>query len=757
MTDESFDTKAQAEGKPPEGKRIHRRWMTELEMAGTGEKDWRKEAQDLLDIYRGRETKKNSYNILWANTEITRPALYNSAPHADVRRRFRDADPLGKAMSEVMKRALEYTIDVYDYHSVYKLAVLDMLLPGRGVMRLRYKPQMEGDAISWECVMPELVQWEDYRHGPGKTRKEVMWDAFRHRLTREELVAQFGEDVGNVIPLDAVDDKDEELRKLSDEDEIKHAFRTAEVWEIWDRDKKQCLFIAPAYKDKPAKVIDDPLGIDEFAPLPDPLMAIEDAASLIPIPQYRLYKEQAEELNRISGRINKIIQAVKFRGIYDATISEMNQLMEAGDNDFIPSTSTAKLIANGGIEKGIWTWPVNTIAQVLQYLYDARERTKSVIYELTGISDVVRGSTKASETLGAQQLKSQYAGVRLQKMQSAVQHFIRQSLNIAGGIIAEKFQPQTLMAMTGLQYPTEEQVKQQFAQAMMQWQMAAQMAQQQGQPPPPQPQPPQGVITWEAIISALRDNPTRSYKIDIETDSTIQATIESDMEGLGQVGQAINMTAGALMPLVEGGFMPPESLKEVIGAISRRARLGNAVEDALDKIGPPQQQGNPEEMQKAQQEVQQAQQEIQQKAQELQKREMELQLKETQFNLEKEAAQKQLQMVEASITEKVTNAQKTSEQTEALRAQEQSLALKDGLLQLQKAAAAIEGKLAAAESQAEAAGDQAKAAETQQAQVALSQTMQQVAQAFLTPKKITLEKDGMGRTVGAVSQPVAQQ
>ena len=46
-------------------------------------------------------------------------------------------------------------------------------------------------------------------------------------------------------------------------------------------------------------------------------------------------------------------------------------------------------------------------------LYQQREQIKAVIYELTGLSDIARGASKASETLGAQQLKSQWGSIRL--------------------------------------------------------------------------------------------------------------------------------------------------------------------------------------------------------------------------------------------------------------------------------------------------------------------------------------------------------
>ena len=67
------------------------KWADEIEAAGKREKEWRTEAQKVVDLYRGTDAKRNSFNILWANTEVLRPSLYSNPPKPDVRRRFRDA------------------------------------------------------------------------------------------------------------------------------------------------------------------------------------------------------------------------------------------------------------------------------------------------------------------------------------------------------------------------------------------------------------------------------------------------------------------------------------------------------------------------------------------------------------------------------------------------------------------------------------------------------------------------------------------
>jgi hypothetical protein len=570
---------------------VVRRWLLELKLADKREADWRKKAQKAWDRYRQKDAKKHSFNILWSNTETLRPAIYNSLPSPDVRRRYKDADPIGKACSEVLARSLEYGLDTTDFDAQIKETVLDLLLPGRGVARVRYVPSLrqvgvsaethtegaeqheaggealEGDSeeLEWEQTPIEHVQWDDFRMGAGKEWCEVPWIAFRHRMTREELIAKFPE-CGEVIPLDSTDDSDV---KAEQDSTVQDMFKTAEVWEIWNKDTREVIFIASGYKEAPCLTLSDPLNLQGFWPTPRPLYAIEDSASTVPVPLYELYREQADELDRLTYRINKLVDGLKLRGVYDATISEMSEVMKGQDNDLIAAKDVTRLLeTKGGLASAIWFMPIEQAASVLTVLYQQREAAKQVIYEITGISDILRGATNASETATAQQIKANWGSSRLKRLQAEVSRYIRDLLRIQAEIIGERFQPETLATMTGLQFMTAEQKQQAMMQA-------------QGQPTPQLPP------SWDEIIAVLRDDKQRTFKVDVETDSTVAASVESDMQGLKDVLGAIAQTMQAFGPAVQQGALPVEAVKEILLTITRRAKMGNAVEDALDKIQQP--------------------------------------------------------------------------------------------------------------------------------------------------------------------------
>lgn len=617
MSDEIVE---QQDAKPAEEKPADfvRRWLTEWSLADGNEKTWRDQAKRCYEIYEGGQPTKDgaarsdrSFNILWSNTETLLPAVYNSAPQPDVRRRFRDADPIGKAVSQVLERSLSYAIDTEDFYDTLEDAVLDCIVAGRGLVRIKYEPKfapiMDANGqpmmqppppdappdaqpepmeqkVSEKCVI-EHVQWDDFRRGPGKRWRQVPWIGFRHGFLYEQLVEMFGEEQAKLIPLnypDGVNNKPETEKR---------AFGSAEVIEIWDKEKMEVIFIATGWKDAPLLREADPMEIDGFWPIPKPLMAIKNGRSLVPKPLYFMYEVKARELERVSQRINGVVRVCKLRGVYDHTMQEVAKLLDADDTDMIAVQNTAKYYRMGGLSKAIWMMPVGEIAAILAALYQAQNECKQTIYELTGISDVVRGSTQASETATAQRLKAQFGGLRLKTLQREVKRFGRDVMRLIADVMCSKYDQQTFAEITGLQYPTAQE-KQAAQMQLQQTQAAPQVDPATGQPMPPPPPNPAAVKaaespSWEEIMQVMKSDRQRCYKVDIETDSTISETLEMDMSGLQEALTAIMGFIQGAMPGLQSGMISIDLIKSVALSIARRARMGSAVEDAIEQIQAP--------------------------------------------------------------------------------------------------------------------------------------------------------------------------
>lgn len=77
------------------------------------------------------------------------------------------------------------------------------------------------------------------------------------------------------------------------------SFKQAELWEIWHKPKRQRLWIAIGH-DKVVRTDDDPLGLSGFFRVPCPLYVVKsNSSSMVPIPEFTLYEDQADELDRL--------------------------------------------------------------------------------------------------------------------------------------------------------------------------------------------------------------------------------------------------------------------------------------------------------------------------------------------------------------------------------------------------------------------------------------------------------------------------
>lgn len=567
-------------------------WLDAIALASNEEEDWRKSAQNAVELYRQSMSTtdqnldgKRKFNILHSNVETIVPALYNSTPVPDVRRRFNDPDPVAKTVADIQERCLSYAIDTYDFDHLMTMVIKDMELPGRGQARIRYKPYLDGeDNIAYQEVVCEHVPWKHYRHGSANVWGDVPWEAFEHFLTRDELI-KLSPELGGKITLDVTVKKNNEGDK-----NVAEIFKRARVWEIWDKDHRKVLFIAESFKDQPIREEDDPLQLEGFFCTPRPLYGIQTADSLVPVVPYEIYRAQAEELERVSQRIIILTEAVKAKAIYDSRMSEMDRLEKAEDADHIAIENPAVFADGSKIGDHIMWYPIEIIVAALEKLYVAREQIKATIYEITGVSDILRGQSAASETATAQQIKQNWGSLRIQSKQQEIQRFARDLFRLKAELFASKFEPQVLQMMTGIQVTPD-------------------------------------------VLQLLRTDKLRGFRVDIESDSTIRADMTRNQQNMSLFLQGTAQFAQAMGPIVMTFKQMTPAVMEVYSAFARNFKLGRQAEAALDNVTnmaaqqaqqPPQPpQPTPEqqmEMQKMQMENQQSQADLQFRAAESQQK-----------------------------------------------------------------------------------------------------------------------------------------
>jgi hypothetical protein len=655
-------------------------WIKELDAAEKREKNWRAEAEKILELYEGEKETDNAYNILYTNTEVLLPALYNATPVPLVGRRYKDKDDLGLAVSRTLQRSLEYCVDTPDpdytpFDDLISTAVLGALVPGRGLTWLKYDAEYEpivipkrtdeieaegaestqgdpssensvpapaqtpaAEKVTYEACCGNDVPWDKALFGAARKWANMPWVARWHSMNYTDCARAFGDDLTEDLIFSMPDKGKGCLAETGDDDDRNNikTFGTVDVWEIWHKSTKKVIFVCREYKDSPLKEVDDPLGIAGFYPCPEPLSFFARVNSLVPVPLYMKYKNQAVELNRITVRINALIKQLKARGFYDAGIKGMDTLMSSDDGTLLPARMVSTMREGATPANSVWMMPIQEIQTTIQGLYVQREQVKNVIYEITGISDILRGSAAASESATLSKLKSQWGTMRLRRMQNRVQKYVREVLRIQAEIISNRFSPETLQKMTHLDYPTgqEKTAAQQRLQQLQQQQQ--QMQAQQAQQPPPQPGQPappdptqnpavqqameeakqlSAVVakpSWDEIKQLLSDALLYKYRLDIETDSTIDAESSMDKEAINDLLMAIAQIFQNTGPLVQEGVMPMGAVKGLLLTVVRRFRLGSELEEYLEMI-PDQMPPKPPDpkIQAAQMEAQQSQEEHQ--------------------------------------------------------------------------------------------------------------------------------------------------
>ena len=575
-------------------------------------KKWEARAEKIVKRYRDDNRSQHTnetakFNILWSNVQTLIPAVYAKLPKAVAERRFGDNDPVGRVASELIERALDYEIEHYpDFRATMRYAVEDRFLGGRGSAWVRYEPHvrtldvpedglqvtediddepaetLEGaenpenqdytaggeaepqEEIEYECAPTDYVHWKDFGHSVARTWEEVTCVWRWVYMTREALTERFGEKMSKKIPLDS---GPETLKSYGQSNKER---TRAKVCELWDKETGKVYWFTKNYNEL-IDERDDPLELEGFFPCSKPLYSTTTSDTLIPVPDFVLYQDQANELDILSDRIDGLVKALRIRGVYDASQPALQRLLTEGDNNtLIPVDKWMQFSEKGGLKGAIDILPIDELANALLNCYRARTEIKAQIYEITGISDIIRGASAASETATAQQIKGQYAGLRLRSMQEEVALFASELIRLKAQVMCNKFQPQTIMLYAA----------------------AGQMSQ------PDQQMIPQA-------MQLMQDKPLRNFRIEVDADSLVQ--IDEQQNKKDRV-EFLTAFGGFMREALPVGQQSPELvpmlvelIKFGIGGFKQAKPIEGVLDVALEQMkqkqaGPQEQKPDPEMM-----------------------------------------------------------------------------------------------------------------------------------------------------------------
>jgi hypothetical protein len=536
--------------------------------------------------------REREMQIAWANSEVLKPTIYSRTPVPAVVTRHKDKRPLIKHTAEIIERSLKTSFDIEDLHSTLVLCRDQLVDCSRGVVWV----EMDTDQLGRKATNYQLVDRADFLHSPSRNWKEVWWVARRRYYDEIDFVEIFGEEYLDKVQF--------EEREVGPEDEEMGDPET-EVWEVWSRVDGKRAFISQEC-DEFLKVEDPPFDVRNFYPCPRPAYGTCEMGSLRPVPHFLYIKDQVEEVDELTARISALSEALRLRGFYAAgneDISEtLERILDDQDNRATLVPVPATLLMSGQTLDSTVMWlPVDKVAMVITTCVELRKQLIADIYEITGISDIMRGATEANETARAQTLKSEFGSVRVKNLQGEMIRIARDIAAIVGEVMAEHFEPDLLMSMS--QYNevlTAEQRKKQIITLQQQIEKAKlsqkpspdpQQQQQQAQQAQQIVQKVQGQINdlmrkpvLEDVVKVLRSERLRPFVIDIETDSTILPNENDNKRRTNEFLEALGATLAQLGPLIQARPEMTEFAGQVLKFAIQPYRAGRELEATIDDM-----------------------------------------------------------------------------------------------------------------------------------------------------------------------------
>jgi len=573
-------------------------WLNMLQESEDAFDPWNKHCDNIDKQYANLErlatlSRQKEFQMFWANCEVLKPSIYAKPPIPVVVPKFKDQRPVYQAASEVMERCTNVAFDLTRINDLMLLVRDDLSMTSRGVAWCRYESGRGDSSYDHEKVCIDFKSRRDFLHSISRNWREVTWVAGASYLTRSEARERFKEYSGEAYQeADYRVDKDSKTIGGAD------ARERAKFWEIWHKPSRRVVWVAEGVED----ILDEDdahLDLQNFFPCPKPAYGTVQRGSLVPVPDVMQYKDQLEEINLLTGRIHALSDALEAKGFYPAGGAEIADAVQTAISVKTPGRMLIPIsnwAAFGGSKEVIIWLPIDMIATTITGLVALRKQVIEDIYQIMGLSDIMRGATDPSETLGAQQLKTQYGSTRIRDKQQEMVRLARDLVEITSEIIAEEFQDKTIVEMSQTQLPTigmQQQKMQQIQQAIMQGQQ--QMPQIQD---PAQQQQTQQLIeqamqqvqriqqepTLDQVMHFMRSNRTKAFVLDIETDSTILQDENAEKERRNEFVQVL----GSLLPQLSSMITAEPKTAEFCGEILKFAtapyRSGRSLDGAIDKM-----------------------------------------------------------------------------------------------------------------------------------------------------------------------------
>lgn len=625
---------------------LHEHWTQEFASATEAFKIFHEKGDKVVDKFLDRSSagedeqlRLSKLNLFHSNVTTLTAMLYGNTPKAEVSRTFADPkDDVARVAAEIITRMINQDIEQagQDQISVLQNVLQDRLLPGVGSARVRYEhkseskttpailddsgnevaPAINEDIITDEWVDIDYIHWKDLLWSPARTYSEIRWKAYRSYLSKENFTKRFGEEKVKLVSFTSKGNLHDD-KTVGQKGPVNPE---VEVWEIWDKTKREVLWFVKGSKEV-LDVLPDTLELDSFFPDPPPLIANATTSKFMPKSDYEISQDLYREIDYLQTRISILTEACKLVGVYDKANEGIKRLFKEGfENDLIPIDNWASFSEKGGLEGAISWVPLEEVVNTISVLTDKQNEKIQQLYQITGMSDILRGASQPYEAAATSKEKVKYASIRVQALQDEFARFASDLQSLKMEIIQKHFQPYCILQQSNIM-ATED----------------AQYAQD--------------------AVALLKDREKAAWKIRIRPETLAMADyaqIKADrmeyinglamfMQSAAPLAEMDKSIVPTLLKLLQWGLAGFKGSSEVEGV------LDAAIDEFTKKAQQPEQPKPDPAMEKAKIDIQKTQMEMQQSKEE---HEANMQMQQQKYQMEMEQSQQEFQLKISEMQQK---------------------------------------------------------------------------------------------------------
>ena len=554
-------------------------WQNEIIASQHQLEEWSRECKVIADRFTLKDNRVQDddggssgqlasswFNVIKSIEDIRLPALFSREPQPVITRQFQyDDDIVAGIACQVLNRTLISELEMDRLYHKARMAVLDMLLYGRGVLWVRFEQEQSQDEFGNEMTIEQnapvdYVFRNDFFHTPtAMTWEDVLrrgWVARRVSFTQEEGRERFGE-VFDKVPL-LNSSQDEFMEDDREEGQERVQEKRADVFEIWENVSKTRIHIAKGCNEFLDRV-DDPFGLEQFYPCAVFYGNTQDG-TCVPIPDARNYVRIAETMGQVVFRIKTHLDTVRVVGFYDKTDEALASVLNTNEDSVMVGVNGRDM---NDLNNKFGMLPTDRITITMRSLIEVLQFFQEELYRITGISDILMGAVDPNEKYGQSMIKQNAATQRLQGMKESITDGLQLIMRHKANLVANLYDPQVIREKSGFAYIKEAKQTAQDDPAVLE-------------------------ELWKEVLQFLENSKLRDFRVRVETDESIFEDQNERKQKLNELLGAVSNVLAQAVPALQA--VPPfatpllEILRMVLKAHDPGFQVSAVFDNAIEEI-----------------------------------------------------------------------------------------------------------------------------------------------------------------------------